>query len=339
MDTAPHACPESLLKRDIGATGLMFDAQVDVKRTRFVRQTMSIPTVNVVQIKLCYSMKNSVLVHHLNSKGTGPQPGPLRRPAAVGRGLNVVTVDTTPEPRAHTVKRRSQTQFRATPGAAPLQKSTELALTPLASCLQAWLQIGVHPWVLSTISKGYKLQFARRPPACGEVLFSQASGPAAKVLRDEITSLLVKRAIRVVPPVQSNNGFYSRYFLVKKKGGGMRPILDLRALNRFLKVYRFKMLTSKALLRMMRRGDWYTTLDLRDAYFHIPVYPPHRKFLRFGFEGQVYEYLVLPFGLSLSPRTFVKCSQAAVAPLRQRGVRIAMYVDDWLIYADSESTL
>ena len=115
----------------------------------------------------------------------------------------------------------------------------------------------------------------------------------------------------------------------------MRPILDLRGLNKYLKVFKFKMLTTAALLRSVRPGDYWTSVDLRDAYFHVNVYPAHRKFLRFGFEGRVFEYTVLPFGLSLSPRVFVKVTQAAIAPLRQQGIRLSTYLDDWLISAAS----
>ena len=39
------------------------------------------------------------------------------------------------------------------------------------------------------------------------------------VSRDEIASLLLKGAIERVPRGQSTLGFYSRYFVVKKKGG------------------------------------------------------------------------------------------------------------------------
>ena len=206
---------------------------------------------------------------------------------------------------------------------------------PLARHIHQWRQLDASPWVLRTIERGYKLQFAQPPPTFEKIIFSQASGQAAEILRAEIVSLVQKRAVREVPLEQRHIGFYSRYFLVKKKGGGLRPILDLRALNKYLKRFRFKMLTAASLVRSLRQGDWFTSIDLKDAYFHIPIYPPHRKFLRFGFEGKVYEYTVLPFGLSLSPRVFVKCTQAAVAPLRQRGVRIATYIDDWLTLATS----
>ncbi len=78
------------------------------------------------------------------------------------------------------------------------------------------------------------------------------------------------------------------------------------------------------------------TIDLKDAYFHISILPQHRKFLRFALGGKAYQYRVLPFGLALSPRTFTKCVDAALAPLRLQGIRILNYIDDWLILAQSE---
>ncbi len=81
------------------------------------------------------------------------------------------------------------------------------------------------------------------------------------------------------------------------------------------------------------------TLDLKDAYFHIQIAPHHRRFLRFAFEGVAYQYTVLPFGLSLAPRTFTKCMDAALSPLRQMGIRILNYLNDWLILAQSEVEL
>ncbi len=64
-------------------------------------------------------------------------------------------------------------------------------------------------------------------------------------------------------------------------------------------------------------GDWFFSLDLKDAYFHIQIAPHHGRFLRFAFEGVAYQYTVLPFGLSLAPRTFTRCMDAALSPLRQ----------------------
>ncbi len=67
--------------------------------------------------------------------------------------------------------------------------------------------------------------------------------------------------------------------------------------------------------------------------------PHHRRFLRFAFEGVAYQYKALPFGLSLATRTFTRCMDAALSPLRQMGIRIVNYLDDWLILAQSQAVL
>ena len=221
-------------------------------------------------------------------------------------------------------------------GVSPVGMLSSAALpNPLARCIAQWRACAPSRWVLRTIQKGYRLQFSMKPPVSSRVVFTRASGAAAVTLREEICTLLSKGAIKEISLEQRGLGFYSTYFLVKKKGGGVRPILNLKGLNKFLTVFKFRMLTTASLLRTIRQGEWWSSVDLKDAYFHIPIYPPHRKFLRFGFEGRVYEYTVLPFGLALSPRVFVKCTQAAIAPLRRLGIRLSTYIDDWLIHGES----
>ncbi len=61
--------------------------------------------------------------------------------------------------------------------------------------------------------------------------------------------------------------------------------------------------------------------------------PQHRKFLSFAFGGKAYQYRVLPFGLSLSPRNFLKCVDAALTPQRLQGIRILNYINDDTILA------
>ncbi|CAM4657101.1 unnamed protein product [Leuciscus chuanchicus] len=211
---------------------------------------------------------------------------------------------------------------------------------PLAFHIKAWRELpGVSEWVLNTVERGYSLQFAHRPPRFRARVETTVNSEVAHLLRAEIAKLLEKRAVETVPHTLSESGFYSRYFLVPKKDGGLRHILDLRRLNKALMQRLFKMLTTSQILAQIHPRDWFISVDLKDAYFQIQIAPHHRPFLRFAFEGLSYQYTVLPFGLSLAPRTFTKCMDAALAPLRQRGMRILNYLDDWLILAQSESEL
>ncbi len=95
------------------------------------------------------------------------------------------------------------------------------------------------------------------------------------------------------------------------------------------------MLMMKTIMSQVQGGDWFVTIDLTDAYFHIQVVRRHRRFLRFAFGGKAYQYKFLPFGLALAARTFTKCMDAALAHLRLQGIRVLNYLDDWLILAHS----
>ncbi|KAI2661279.1 Transposon Ty3-G Gag-Pol polyprotein [Labeo rohita] len=193
-------------------------------------------------------------------------------------------------------------------------------LRPLAENFSDWLNLpNPSRWLLRTIRLGYAIQFARRPPKFRGVLTTSVQGSNTAVLRAEIAVLLAKDAIETVPSAEMKKGFYSPYFIVPKKGGGLRPILDLRVLNRALLKLPFKMLTLKHILTCVRIQDWFVAIDLKDAYFHVSILPRHRPFLRFAFEGRAYQYKVLPFGLSLSPRVFTKVAEAALSPPQGNG--------------------
>ncbi len=142
-----------------------------------------------------------------------------------------------------------------------------------------------------------------------------------------ITVLLPKDVMEPVPPADMKAGFFSPYITVPKKSGGLRPILGLRILN-----WAFHKPD-------IRPQVWSAAFDLKEPYFHVSILPRHRPFLRFAFEGRAYQYKVLPFGLSLSPRVFTKVAEAALVPLREQGVRILNYLDDWLILAQSQDQL
>ncbi|KAL0188110.1 hypothetical protein M9458_015209, partial [Cirrhinus mrigala] len=192
-------------------------------------------------------------------------------------------------------------------------------LVPLVDYLAAWkLLPNVSAWVLHTVERGYHIQFGAPPPPFSRVFPTLVGPKQGLVMEQEVDTLLRKEAIEVVPPHDRESGFYSQYFIVPKKDGGLRPILDLRQLNHSVMQLKFKMLTVSQMVSQTRSEDWFVTIDLKGAYFHeVPA-----------FRGEAYQYRVLPFGLALSPRTFTKCVDAALAPLRLQGICILNYIDD-----------
>ena len=131
-------------------------------------------------------------------------------------------------------------------------------------------------------------------------------------------------------------GFYSRLFLVPKPHLRWRPVIDLSRLNTFLLVERFKMETPESIRASLIPGEWVSSIDLSDAYLHIPIHPNSRKYLRFCHRSQVFQFTSLPFGLATAPQVFTMIVKEVKLMALSRGIRLHQYRDDWLIRAQSQ---
>ena len=85
-------------------------------------------------------------------------------------------------------------------------------------------------------------------------------------------------------------GYYSRIFLIPKKNGKLRLIIDLSKLNSFLRIQGFKMETVAKVRWAIQPNDWAFSLDLTDAYLHVPIHRASRKYLRFCLRVQVFQF-------------------------------------------------
>ncbi|XP_073668878.1 uncharacterized protein [Paramisgurnus dabryanus] len=66
----------------------------------------------------------------------------------------------------------------------------------LASYEPAWRAVAAPEWVMRTVTQGYRLQFVRKPPLFNGILFSHTEENSAHILKEEISSLLIKGAIQ-----------------------------------------------------------------------------------------------------------------------------------------------
>ena len=74
--------------------------------------------------------------------------------------------------------------------------------------------------------------------------------------------------------------YFSNLFLVPKKTGDMRPVINLKSLNSFIQDIHFKMENIQMALAFNAQGDYMVTIVLKDAYFSVPIFAQHRKYLR-----------------------------------------------------------
>ena len=87
--------------------------------------------------------------------------------------------------------------------------------------------------------------------------------------------------------------------------GKPRLVWDGTHVNEHLPEEPFRMETLQREGRsLFERAGWGGTVDISSAYHHIHMHPASLPYLGFEWEGQLYRYAVLPFGLSTAPRIF-----------------------------------
>lgn len=122
--------------------------------------------------------------------------------------------------------------------------------------------------------------------------------------------------------------FLSIVFLRPKPDGSFRMILNLKKLNQHVEYNKFKMDTLHSILKLVTPKCYMATLDLKDAYYMIPIAIEHRKYIRFDWKGTLYQYTCLPNGLCSAPRLFTKLMKPCYAKLRLAGHIVSGYIDD-----------
>ena len=145
--------------------------------------------------------------------------------------------------------------------------------------------------------------------------------------------MLEKGAIRGA--IHCKDQFVSQLFLVSKKDGGQRPAINLKDLNIFTPCKHFKMERLHLLKEILERGHYLCNLDLKDAYFCVPLNKQPRKYVRFEREGSLYESLCLCFGHGPASRLFTKLKKVPVSILHKLCLRIIVYLDDFLILGET----
>ena len=114
-------------------------------------------------------------------------------------------------------------------------------------------------------------------------------------------------------------------------------VLNLKWFNKKVKQYKFRMETFTQIRDWLQPGYFLIGMDLKDQFLAVPINENFRKFLRFSWRGKLFEFNVLPFGLTCSPRVVTKLLKPVMAFLRATwGILISVFMDDMLLQASTK---
>ncbi|GFS82016.1 retrovirus-related Pol polyprotein from transposon gypsy [Trichonephila clavipes] len=133
----------------------------------------------------------------------------------------------------------------------------------------------------------------------------------------------------------SSAEYASPIVMVKKKDGSSRMCIDYRKLNQKLVKDKFPLPIIEDVLDTLQEAKVYSTLDLRNGFFHVDVDEDCRKYTSFIVPDGQFEFNKVPFGLSTSPGVFQRYVSSIFRDLTRKGIVIS-YLDDLIIPAKNE---
>ena len=198
-----------------------------------------------------------------------------------------------------------------------------------------WKEIISDPFILDLV-KGISVELTGVPHQPSLLDSSILNNPTKNnILRSKIREMESQGIIEKVPSLTTRS-FCSRLFLLEKKDGDWRPILDLKPLNEFVKTRHFKMEHLGEVLPLVSKGAWMGSVDISQAYHSLSIKEKDRNFFMFKFEGSLYRYTCLAMGYSAAPRLFTLIMRQVAAYLRNSfGIVLSFYIDDTIILGDS----
>ena len=167
-------------------------------------------------------------------------------------------------------------------------------LGPLAGRLSLfysnWTKLTQDPNILNII-QGFEIPFLEKPYQTKLPNPPVLNQKQSNLVREEVKEMLLKGAIQKV--TQCKNHYISNLFLISKNDGRNRPVINLKHLNNFIPYQNFKMEGLNLLQSMLQEKDFMCKLDLKDAYFCVPLKKESWKYVRFQWEVTLYEFLSL----------------------------------------------
>ena len=132
--------------------------------------------------------------------------------------------------------------------------------------------------ILSVV-KGHRISSIKIPFEQKIPNFTRMNKKQITLVYLKLKEMLRKGAIKRTQPAQVE--FLSNLFLVGKKYGVYRPVINLKMLNQFIPFLHFKREGLSLLKHIIQEGDWMCQLDLKDAYLSVPLDQNSTKFVRF----------------------------------------------------------
>ena len=177
--------------------------------------------------------------------------------------------------------------------------------------------------VTSAIGANHSIDTGEHPP------IRQQNYRVSPHIMDKIAERIQElEASTVIQPSQSP--WCNPICPVVKTDGSIRLCIDYRKLNEITKKDSYPLPRIDEILESLKDEKFFGLIDLKSGYHQIPLNPADRAKTAFAFNNELWEFTVMPEGVTNGPPTFQRYMHTVLKPFIGKFVRV--YIDDILVY-------
>ena len=156
-------------------------------------------------------------------------------------------------------------------------------------------------------------------------------------VKAEIESMLQSGAVRRWEELAAEHGLAASPTVINPLGVVTREVdgkikrrlvLDIRYPNIFMKHLPFKFEKLSQIFEFLKKEGWICVSDFKSGYHHVPMDPSAFEYMAFEFEGEVFGFVVMPFGLKPAVHVFDVLAKKVYQCARMLGFQLCFYIDD-----------
>ena len=175
-----------------------------------------------------------------------------------------------------------------------------------------WKKITSDKYILDIVTNGLRLDF-KEIPKNRQYQFRTLKNDELDIVKAKVDKLLSKQVI--CKSRRERNDYLSNVFTRNKKDGGKHLILNLKQFNTHIPYRHFKTESINHVIDIVRPNAYMASIDLKDAFYSIPIHLEHQKYVKFVVLSKIYQYTCMPNDYGPAMCIFTKVSKVLFSNL------------------------